>query len=91
MSALTAVVFLIAYHQEVRFGESRGLVQCEDAGSRQVLWQRNPQMRVVKRAHVLRLGRIGKTTDAGLYAEVCLSQSASLDENFHCAQMLDDG
>lgn len=48
-------------------------------------------MRVVKRAHVLRLSRIGKATDAGLYAEVCLSQSASLDENFHCAQMLDDG
>jgi hypothetical protein len=30
-------------------------------------------MRVVERAHVLRLGRIGKATDAGLYTEVCLS------------------
>jgi len=30
-------------------------------------------MRVIKRAHVLRLGRIGETADAGLYAEVCLS------------------
>jgi hypothetical protein len=41
-------------------------------------------MRVVEQATVLRLGRAGQTSGAGLSSEVCLAQATPLDEDLDC-------
>ena len=77
-----------AYHKEVRLWVHGGAVQGEDAGTSEVLGQRDSQVGVVEGARILYLSCACNAGNASLDGEVCLAQSASLDEDLSWAGLL---
>ena len=53
----------------------------KNTGAGQIFWKRDAQMCVVEGSGELPLGAIREAYGAGLDGEVCLTESASLNEN----------